>query len=141
PVVVQERDTGERCAALLESGIGMVRPESLGLVAARVNLNSDPRQAADTLTQWLRRPDCRDATPVEPLSDESRELISRLLGAEANDELTAERLSAFDAANIRDALLEFEAADNLSRGSNTDLDRVMRLFEYVTRTVTLQGAG
>jgi hypothetical protein len=143
PIVMTSGGGGnaaDQCSVLLESGIDMVRPQSLGLVGPGLSLRNSPADAAETLSQWLRRPDCRTAAPAEPLSDEARALLTRLLGSEGATRLTAERLAPFDAAFLRDALLEFSAADALSRGANNDIERALRLFDYVTRTISPEGA-
>lgn len=144
PQVVKDQtreDAGDICAGLLENGIDLVRPDSLGLVAADVSLESDPQQAARILSQWLRRPDCRAASPTEPLSDDAKVLIERLLGPTGVERLTAERLRPFDAAHIRDALLDFSSADQFVEGLETDLERVNKLFDYSVRTVSPEGTG
>jgi hypothetical protein len=140
-VIASSEDDGERCAALLENGIDLVRPAMLGLVSSELTFKSDPKSAADRLSQWLRRPDCREAVPTEPLSDAGKARIATLLGQEGLDRLVSERLTPFDAGHIRDALLDFATADNLSRGAERDIDRVMRLFEYVARTISPEATG
>lgn len=144
PPVVKRADSdqaGDLCAALLENGIDAVRPDSLGIVSLGSSLRSDPQQAANILSQWLRRPDCLAASPTEPLSDDAKELVRRLLGDEGVEQLTAERLQPFDAAHIRDALLDSGTADALTKGASNDLERVQRVFDFLVRTVTPEGPG
>ncbi|HEX6984796.1 MAG TPA: hypothetical protein VF170_05435, partial [Planctomycetaceae bacterium] len=136
-----ERDAGEVCASLLQSGLDMSRPQSLGLVGVDAPLKVVPAAAAEKLTQWLRREDCRVASPAEPLSDEAKSLIARLLGPDGVGRVTSERATPFDAAHVRDALLDYSAADNVARRTEDELGRVTRLFEYVARTVTPRGEG
>lgn len=140
-LVESSKETGEKCAALLENGIGSVRPDSLGVLSVEGLFHTDPKAAADRLSQWLRRPDCREAVPTEPLTDAARSQIRSLLGDEGVARVTAGRLMPFDAVHIRDALLDFSTADNLSRGTERDIDRVVQLFAYVTRTISPQATG
>ncbi|MDQ3333074.1 MAG: hypothetical protein M3552_20895, partial [Planctomycetota bacterium] len=74
-------------------------------------------------------------------SDDAKSLLARLLGSDGLKQVTSERLTSFEAAHIRDALLDFSTADTLSRGTEQDIDRFTRLFEYVTRTVSAQATG
>lgn len=135
------QETGEKCAALLESGINSVRPDGLGLLSVDGLFRTDPKLAADRLSQWLRRPDCREAVPTEPLDDVAKQQITKLLRKDGVARVTTERLTPFDATHVRDALLDFSTADNLSRGAEGSLERVVRLFAYVARTITPQATG
>jgi len=140
-LVESSKETGEKCAALLENGINLVRPDSLGLLSLDGLFRSDAKTAAERLSQWLRRPDCREAVPTEPLTDAAKEQIAGLLGSEGVTRVSTERLTPFDAAHIRDALLDFSTADNLSRGAERDVDRAVALFAYVARTISPQATG
>ena len=134
-------DTLDVCASLLQSGLDMARPASMGLVGIDAALESVPDEAAEQFTQWLRRKDCLAVSTAEKPSEEARLLLTRLLGKDGADDLLANRADAFDAVHVRDALLNYAAADNLTQGAETDRDRVVRLFENVVRTITPQGAG
>lgn len=132
----QSEDAASSCGTLLASGIDRVRPENFGVVGASVLLRGRIDEAADKLTNWLRREDCQAAVPTTPLSDEARALMTRLLGPEATAELTDEQLDAFNAADLRSALLNFETAESLSAGAENDVRRVERLFNYVVRVIS-----
>jgi len=140
-VTVEKRDVQESCGSRLQNALDQARPASLGLVGVDASLRVRPADAAAAFTEWLRQPDCLDAVPAEALSDEGRALVARLLGAEAAKDIDATRFSAFDAAHVRDALLDFAAAGRLAKGATDDLDRAVRVFDYVARTVSTAGAS
>lgn len=142
PIVVQATsgtDETDSCATRLRSGLDQARPTSLGLVGVNAALRVGPEDAAKTFSQWLRQPDCRDSVPAEPLSAEGKALLEDLLGPEGAAAAEADRFTEFDAAHVRDALLDFPAAGGLARQAKDDLERVMRVFEYVARTVSPVG--
>lgn len=131
-----KQDAASACAGLLESGIDLIRPERLGVVGATEVLGSEAETAATTLSQWLRRPDCQAATPVRPLSEEDQALATRLLGADATARLADERIDELNAADLRDAFLDFQTAGTIAGQAENDLERVHMLFDYVTRTIS-----
>src|SRR5690606_4671784 len=112
------------------------RPERLGIVGSTEVFGSQAETAATTLSQWLRRPDCQAATPVRPLSDEDRALAVRLLGEEGAARLAVERIDEMNAADLRDAFLDFQTAGTIAGQAENDLERVQLLFEYVIRTIS-----
>ncbi len=142
-LVVQRKsaDTRDVCATLLQSGLAMARPSAMGLVGIDVTLQSVPDQAADQFTQWLRRKDCMAVSAAEPPSDEARSLLTQLLGENGAEGLLVNRADVFDAVHIRDALLHYEAADNITNEADSDLDRVLTLFDDVMRTISPQAPG
>lgn len=131
-----KQDAATACAGLLESGIDLIRPERLGIVGSTEVFGSQADTAATTLSQWLRRPDCQAATPVRPLSDEDRALAVRLLGEEGAARLAVERIDEMNAADLRDAFLDFQTAGTIAGQAENDLERVQLLFEYVIRTIS-----
>lgn len=138
-VTVERRDTQESCESRLQSALDQAKPDSLGLVGVEAALRVRPADAAAAFSEWLRQPDCLAALPAEPLSAEGRDLATRLLGAEGAKAIDATRFSAFDAAHVRDALLDFATAGRLADGAANDLDRAVRVFDYVARTITPAG--
>lgn len=142
-IIVEQTETDARdvCASLLDSGLDMARPTSLGLVGIRASLQSTPNDAAEQFSQWLRRKDCQAASPSEPLTADAKALLAQLLGESETQRLLSNQADPFDAAHVRDALLAYAAVDNLARDAENDLDRIMLLFGEVVRTITPQGAG
>lgn len=140
-VVEGDADTrdADRCSTRLESALDLVRPTSLGIVGVGGTLRNDPADAAAAFSEWLRQPDCRGAVSTEALSAEGKALLARLLGADGAAAIEADRLAPFDAAHVRDVLVDFAAAQRLTRDAGDDVDRATRIFEYVTRTVSAQG--
>jgi hypothetical protein len=133
------KDETDSCATQLRSGLDQARPTSLGLIGIDAALRIGPEEAAKAFSQWLRQPDCRDSLPAEPVSAAGKALVTRLLGPEGAAAVEADRFNAFDAAHVRDALLNFAAAGVLARGGTNELDRVVRVFDYVARTVSPAG--
>lgn len=133
------KDETDSCATRLRSGLDQARPNSLGLVGVDAALRVGPEEAAKAFSQWLRQPDCRDSVPAESVSAEGKALLARLLGPEAAAATEADRFTAFDATHVRDALLDFTAAGALAKGGANDLDRVVRVFDYVARSVSPVG--
>ena len=132
----RDANAADECSAQLMDGISRVQPENLGVVGTTTNLAGSPQGAAETLSQWLRRDDCQSAIPTRPVPEEAVALMKRLVGSDVAASLLDEDMDAFNAADLRDAFLNFETAENLSAGVTDDVQRVQKIFNYVVRVVS-----
>lgn len=127
-------DVQKRCDELLGSAFNMLQPDRLGIT-------SDAETAAALLNQWL--PSCAPSPGADGALSSSAKtflqtlILQTLIGPDAVQRAEQPRFSPRDAQHVRNCLLAKSIKDAVIRPAKTDLDRVVRLFDYVCRNVAL----
>ena len=86
------------------------------------------------LNKW--RISCQENS-VSTLTDSSTELLRKSLSKKAFDRLIQKEFDDRDVTHLRDSTLFKKIATNIVKGAKTDLEKVMRLYYYTTRNITL----
>jgi hypothetical protein len=119
----------QRCGEFLEQAWDMLRPDRLGVSAERA-------VAVNVLNQWLLG--CGGQVEVSRPSQESQAGLKELITPAAWERMQEQHFALRDADHIRNAILFREIGQFVLAGSENDLERVSRLFEYVVRNVALE---
>lgn len=122
-------ESEQRCNDLLASSLEMLRPENLGV-------SSNREAAVGPLNQWL------DGCAEEQGDVDARTDSPVYTGLLENRPDELERLQQLhftgrDAAHVRDCLLFKEQAEFVTLGVDDELERVVRLFDYVVTSIAL----
>jgi hypothetical protein len=105
-----------RCKQLLSSGLEMMKPESLGIIAQE-------QQVVDALNNWAG--DCGKSAAAGDAAQ----------GKEGSE--FADRYDQSDIEHIRNCWLARQLAGDVVKSQSTDLDRIVGLFDLTVRTVAL----
>lgn len=116
----------QQCSSLLASVWEMVQPEHLGV-------SSDRKSVVSLLNEWLGS--CGSETIPLTLTDEQRQLIERLLGAEDLQRIQNENFSQRDGDHIAVSVLYKKISDAVTADSRDDTSRMMKLFYYSCRSI------
>ncbi|MFN0199713.1 MAG: transglutaminase-like domain-containing protein [Planctomycetaceae bacterium] len=128
---VQQKDD-ERCANILNSVFDMVQPDRLGI-------SSEIDSAVTLLNEWhglCGKPVDASATPAELAAD-----VQRIVPEDYHTDLTASRFLSRDLLHFRNCLLFRKMAYTVIANSDDELNRVVDLFYYVTRNISLPNPG
>ncbi|MEX2287796.1 MAG: transglutaminase-like domain-containing protein [Planctomycetaceae bacterium] len=119
----------ERCDTLVASAIEGLRP-------TRLNIDSELPTALSTLNQWMS--ECgKAAEKPQEISPVALELLKAVATPQQLEHLNDERFSSRDGIHVRDCLLAKKVTEFATASADNSLDRVVDLFEYVTRNVDL----
>ena len=99
----------------------------------RLEIDADIEATATVLNSWLSS--CGTTTWED---EEDLKTLDKLLSDEQMADIQGERFGSRDVAHIRTAILLEQITKNAVEGADSDLERVVRLFEYVTRNVVQQ---
>jgi len=123
----EAKEANDRCESLVSNAVDMMQPD-------RLEISSSTESAVDVLNNWAAN--C-GAGAIAAAAGETT-AIDRLLSEEQKQSLKEGRFDARDAQHIRDCLIDRIATDAVVKESNNDLDRVVRLFHYVSRNIALE---
>ncbi|MGE3317633.1 MAG: hypothetical protein AB7O26_21185, partial [Planctomycetaceae bacterium] len=118
----------DRCDSLMTSIVDMVQPERLEISASRV-------LCAETLNNW--RSTCGSQI-VAATAAQNATSVENLMTPEQKKVIDVEAFDGRDVDHVRDSLIARRAADVIVKDAANDLDRVVKVFYYVMRNVTLE---
>ncbi|MEX0702614.1 MAG: hypothetical protein WD069_11010 [Planctomycetales bacterium] len=124
----QRAATPDECRSMLDNALAAVQPERLGI-------SSDAAGVTTLLNQW--RGECGSAGEGAAASLPDEAGLERLFPGPERDELLSDRYVPRDAELIRDGLLFRRIAAHAARNANSDLERAVALFDWVSRNVML----
>lgn len=120
------RKRKKRRAVVLERLVTMVQPDVLGL-------ETDRATVSNLLNDWVSLGE-EDATRIEPVAA----VYQSRLEESALKRMTEPRFSSRDVGHVRDAVWYKRVVTFVTGGSRDDLDRAVRLFEYVVRNIVVK---
>lgn len=119
----------ERCDEMITSALDVLQPNRLGI-------DSHVDTAVGLLNDWMAS--CGTTGDKElALQPDAGTVLAELLPAQELDAVTAERITKRDAKTIRDCLLWKSQTVSLLHSGQNDLERVVALFNHVTRNIAL----
>jgi TolA-binding protein len=116
---------------MLRSAMFQLQPENLGI-------DSDPDAAISVLNSWREQTSLIEVERYGFTAESLQALPHTLLSAEQRRRMLATEFSRDDATYIRNALLAAQMSRYATEGKTAELDRIVALFEFAMRTVTLQ---
>lgn len=108
-----------------------LQPENLGI-------DSHPQGAVAVLNSWREQTPLIEVARYGFTADSLKEFPETLLSDEQRSRMLATEFFTGDALYIRNALLTAAMARSVADQQENELDRVVALFEFALRTVTLQ---
>jgi len=123
----EAKEANDRCESLVSNAVDMMQPD-------RLEISSSTESAVDVLNNWAGN--CGAGAIAAAAGETSA--FDRLLSEEQKQSLKESRFDARDAQHIRDCLIDRIATDAVVKESNSDLDRVVRLFHHVSRNIALE---
>ncbi len=119
----------DRCLELLTSAFDTLQPGRLGI-------SSTPEFSAERLNNWITECSAGQSKGTPGILAEDHPWI-KSLSDERKQTLLQSRVDAGDVELIRDCIIDRKAIDAVTKDSKEDLDRVMRVFYYVVRNISL----
>jgi hypothetical protein len=119
----------DRCDELIRSALDMLQPDLFGII-------SDSEAVVGVLNLWSSK--C--AASIEESDSVDPQVQSLLNGLIAPDEFNVSSKSHYhkrDIEHIRNCLLYKALVDSALKTADTDLGRIVELFEFVTRNIAL----
>ncbi|MDC0261918.1 hypothetical protein OAK47_01710 [Planctomycetaceae bacterium] len=116
----------QRCADSLKNAFNSLDPH-------RLEIDADLEATANELNNWL-------STCGQSQWDDEKALkkLSKLLSDEQMATIQAERFGSRDVAHVRTSILLRQIAEQAAEDADSDLERAVSLFRYVTRTIIQQ---
>jgi len=118
-----------RCQQLLASGLEMMKPESLGIT-------SQEQQVVDALNNWAGECGKSQSAPADDPAAKGSDATSTKAGSEE----FADLYDLADIEHIRNAWLLRQLGNGVVHSQQTDLDRIVGLFDLTVRTVALNNS-
>ena len=115
---------------MLSSAVFQLQPENLGI-------DSDAKAAVSVLNAWREQTGLIEADQFGFTEQDLKSLPTSLLSDAARQRVFATEFSPGDAFYIRNALLASTMSKNAAKGNDAELDRIVAMFNYTMRTVTL----
>lgn len=120
-----ESRSARNCQENLNNALNSLAPD-------RLEISADVESTIDVLNRWLT-----DCVSWKNISPEEREQLERFASPAIRDNLVRERFTQRDANFVRNAILCHQIVEQTTIGAKNDLERTVRLFEYVVRNVVL----
>lgn len=117
---------------MLQSAIYHLQPD---------NVDLDEQAAVSVLNDWLQQTATFDPKSAGLTNEALASLPDGWLTAEQKTKLTSPTFTVADAVYVRDALLTSSMAKYAAADHQSELDRVVAIFDFTMRTVTLQNAS
>lgn len=118
--------SAQRCAGNLKNAFSSLDPQ-------RLEIDADIESTVNVLNDWLT-----SCAVLSDLSTEDQKFLQKFLTPEEFRLLQGQRFASRDIGQIRTNILLREMAEAATAEAETELEKVVRLFEYVTRNVFLQ---
>ncbi|MCA9116943.1 MAG: hypothetical protein KDA79_17820 [Planctomycetaceae bacterium] len=119
-----------RCNDLVGSAVDMLQPDRLGITAS-----SDT--AVDLLNSWYRS--CGgNLVDLSEYMQVAEPAITQAAGRAGLEAVQSDRFSERDVRHVRDSLLMKQAAESVIEGAESNVERIVRLFDYTCRTIALE---
>ena len=109
---------------LLETALSMLEPD-------RLDIKGDRTATLAILNDWLSTSIKQEVATI-PVSQ-----LKPLVSAETLEQLQLKRFVIHDCDHVRTALMLKPLAERIQSGANGDLERVVRLFQFVIRSIAL----
>lgn len=125
PGETSESRSAKNCQDNLRNALSSLAPD-------RLELSADVESTVDVLNRWLT-----DCGLQEQISPEDLQQLERFSSSAIRDNLMRGRFTQRDANFVRNAILCHQIVEQATIGARNDLERTVRLFEYIVRNVVL----
>jgi hypothetical protein len=116
----------QRCADSLKNAFNSLDPH-------RLEIDADLEATANELNNWLSS--CGQS---EWDDEKALKRLNKILSDEQMATIQAERFGSRDVAHVRTSILLRQIAEQAAEDADSDLERAVSLFRYVTRTIIQQ---
>jgi hypothetical protein len=120
-----ESRSARDCRDNLRNALSSLAPE-------RLEITADFESTVDVLNLWLN-----DCASTDTISDDELRQIQSFTSEAMGENLVRERFNRRDAGFLRNAILCRRIVDQVARLARDDLERTVKLFEFVVRNVVL----
>ena len=125
----------DRCSNLIASLFDMIQPDRLG-----VSSNRDTALAS--LNEWASVCAAGQGQEIEaPLPEQDRVNLEELLSSDVVSKIRDDQFVGRDVLHLRDCVLYKRMVEFAGGAARNDLDRLVKLFDYVVRNVDLVEGG
>jgi len=126
PAVDQNSNQQANARVLLETALGMLEPD-------RLDIKGDRTATLAILNDWLRSRTGKQEVAQIPIAQ-----LETSVSPEVLSQIKLERFVIHDCDHLRTALMLKPLAQRLQSGASTDMERAVRLFQFVVRNVALE---